>query len=70
MVVAVVRWALTVAADLPPMAEVVAVGARAALAEEVEATRLLRVEAVATIAVVAEVGTDAADQSCFHCRQK
>ena len=64
MVVAVVRWAPTVAAVLPPMAEGV-VGTRAALAEVVGATRLPRVEAVATIAVVAEAGTDAADSTLF-----
>lgn len=64
MVVAVVRWALPVAAGLPPMAEV-AVGAQAASVEEVEATSLLRVEAVATMAVPAEVGTGAADSIWF-----
>ena len=64
MVVAVARWAPTVAAGLPPIAEV-AVGAQAALVEEVEATRLLRAEAVVTTAVVAEVDTDTADSILF-----
>ena len=65
MAVAVVRWALTVVAEAGrlPMAEVEA--GRAALGEEVEATCLVRVEAVATIAVVAEVATDAADSTLF-----
>jgi len=53
MVVAVARWAPTVAAGLPPIAEL-AVGAQAALVVEVEATRLLRAEAVAAQAALVE----------------
>jgi len=41
------------------------VAAQAALVEEVEATRLLRAEAVVTTAVVAEVDTDTADSILF-----
>jgi hypothetical protein len=65
MAVAVVRWAPTVAeAGRRPMAEAVVAG-RAALVGVVEATCPVRVEAVATIALVAEAAMDTADSIQF-----